>query len=63
MTPCITVSQAAARHGVTPRRIQALAEAGRIPGAIKKGPIWLLPDGFTVLPAPKRKHPMVKIKT
>lgn len=63
MMPDITIKQAAAVHGVTPRRIQALAEAGRIPGATKKGPIWLLPDDFTVLPPAKRKHPMAKIKT
>lgn len=58
----ITAREAADAHGVTPRRIQKLAGDGRIPGAAKKGPIWLVPEGFTVLPAPKRKHSMAKIK-
>lgn len=62
MKPDITVREAAARHGVIPRRIQQLIADGRIPGAYRKGPIWLLPDPFTVLAPPKRKHPMLKIK-
>lgn len=58
----LTAREAAAAHDVTPRRIQKLAEAGRIPGAEKKGPIWLVPEGFSVLPPPKRKRAMAKIK-
>lgn len=58
----LTAREAADAHGVTPRRIQALASVGRIPGAQKKGPIWLVPAGFTVLPPPERKRAMAKIK-
>ncbi|ATI15713.1 hypothetical protein [Bordetella phage vB_BbrM_PHB04] len=58
----LTAREAADVHGVTPRRIQRLAEDGRIPGAVKKGPIWLVPAGFSVLPPPKRKRALAKIK-
>jgi len=58
----LTVREAAAIHEVTPRRIQRLIEDDRIPGAVKKGPIWLVPAAFSVLPPPKRKRAMAKIK-
>lgn len=59
----ISVAEAARRHGVTPRRIQALCSQGRIPGAVRGiGGAWLLPDPFTLLPPPRRCRPMTKIK-
>lgn len=58
----LTVREAARRYDVTPRRIQKLIADRRIPGATRKGPIWLLPDDFSVLPPPKRRHAMAKIK-
>lgn len=40
----ITATDAAALLGVTPRRVQALCQQGRIRGARKLGRDWLLPD-------------------
>lgn len=58
----ISIRDAADAHGVTPRRIQTLAAAGRIPGATKVSGVWLIPAGFTVLPPPKRCRNLAKIK-
>ncbi len=41
----LTVRQAAERWGLHPTRIHALIHAGRIPGAIKPGHDWLIPEG------------------
>lgn len=57
----ISVADAAARHDVTPRRIQTLIAENRIPGARKIAGVWLLPADFTVLPPPKRSRKLVKI--
>jgi len=52
----ITVSEAAGKWGVSGRSITYHLVAGRIPGAVKKGNLWLIPCG-----APKpddgRKRP------
>lgn len=50
----LTCTQAAARHDVTPRRIQMLAQQGRIPGAKRHGNTWLIPDNFRVTQPPVR---------
>ncbi len=39
----ITVSEAAARWGISERRVEVLCKAGRIPGVVKEGKKWLLP--------------------
>jgi excisionase family DNA binding protein len=40
----LTTTQAAARLGITPRRVQALIALGRLfPGARKVGRDWLIP--------------------
>ncbi len=39
----ITLKEASILWGVTPRRINYYCSAGRIPGAEKKGTVWLIP--------------------
>lgn len=39
----MTLKEASEKWGVTPRRINYLCAAGRIPGAIKMATIWLIP--------------------
>ena len=39
----ITVRQTAEKWGVTPRQVQGLLKAGRIPGAIRPARDWLIP--------------------
>lgn len=41
----ITVSQAAERWGISTQRIRILLKGDRIPGAIKPGHDWLIPEG------------------
>lgn len=59
----ITAHEAAELHQVTPRRIQLLAATERIPGAKKFGGVWMIPEGFTVQPPPKRRRKPAKINT
>lgn len=58
----LTCAEAAKRHNVTARRIQRLAQDGRIPGAKMHGSVWIIPDKFRVLPPPKRDRKLEKIK-
>lgn len=58
----ITTAQAAKKAGVCTQRILALVAQHRIPGAKKHGPVWLIPDDFTVAPASIRSRRMDKIK-
>jgi len=51
----ISVREAAKAAGVSPRRIQQLVTAGRIPGAEKVAGVWLVPTGFTVAPGARRR--------
>lgn len=39
----MTLKQASEKWGVTPRQINYLCAAGRIPGAMKMATIWLIP--------------------
>lgn len=39
----ITLKQASEKWGITPRQINYLCAAGRIPGAMKMATIWLIP--------------------
>ena len=39
----MTLKEAAEKWGVTPRRVNYLWAAGRIPGAVKKASVWLIP--------------------
>ena len=49
----MTLKEASEKWGVTPRRINYLCAAGRIPGAIKMATIWLIPKDAQK-PADKR---------
>ena len=49
----MTLKEASEKWGVTPRRINSLCAAGRIPGAIKMATIWLIPKDAQK-PADKR---------
>lgn len=40
----LSVAQTAERWGITPRRIQILCGESRIPGAVKIGNQWAIPD-------------------
>ncbi len=40
----LSVAQTAERWGITPRRIQILCSESRIPGAVKIGNQWAIPD-------------------
>jgi len=50
----ITVSEAARRWGVTPRRVQMLCNEERIKGAMRFGPVWKIP-ATAVLPNARKK--------
>lgn len=39
----MTLKEASEKWGVTPRQINYLCAGGRIPGAVKKATIWLIP--------------------
>ena len=39
----MTLKEAAEKWGVTPRRVNYYCAAGRIPGAVKMGMVWLIP--------------------
>ncbi len=39
----ITLKQASEKWSITPRQINYLCAAGRIPGAMKMATIWLIP--------------------
>ena len=39
----MTLKEVAEKWGVTPRRVNYLCAAGRIPGAAKKASVWLIP--------------------
>lgn len=40
----LTVKEAGEKWGITGRMVTHYCVAGRIPGAIKKGNLWLVPD-------------------
>lgn len=39
----MTLKEASEKWGVTPRQINYLCASGRIPGAVKRATIWLIP--------------------
>ena len=41
----LTTSEAADIWGISRRRVTVLCATGRIPGAIQKGAMWLIPIG------------------
>lgn len=40
----MTTKEAAQKWGVTPRQVQLLCAKGRIPGVIRFGNAWVIPD-------------------
>ena len=46
----VTVREAAARLGVSERRVRKLARDGRVQGATKPGAEWLIPTPVEVIP-------------
>ena len=51
----MSISQAAEKWGITPRRIQVLCKQDRIPGAARIGYVWVIP-----LDAEKPKDARIK---
>jgi excisionase family DNA binding protein len=49
----LTVTEAARRLGVSPVWIRKLCQAGRVPGAVKAGQTWVIPD-LAAIPLPSR---------
>ena len=49
----ITVKEAAAKWGVTPRRVQGLCNEGKIKGTVRFGRAWMIPE-HAVLPGSDR---------
>ena len=47
----VTVKQAAARLGISARRLRRLASEGRVKGAAKIGQEWLIPTPVELVPA------------
>ena len=43
----MTLKEASNKWGVTPRRINYYCAADRIPGAVKMGTVWLIPQRFS----------------
>lgn len=43
MLEYLTGKEAGEKWGITPRMVNYYCSAGRIPGAIKKGNLWLIP--------------------
>jgi hypothetical protein len=41
----MTTKDAAKKWGLSMRRVQALCDRGQIPSAVKKGDVWLMPEG------------------
>jgi len=39
----LTAKEAGVKWGITPRMVNYHCTAGRIPGAVKKGDLWLIP--------------------
>ena len=56
----LTVKEAGELWGITARMVTIYCETGRIPGAFKKGNLWLIP-GNAVKPADHRKKPKTKM--
>lgn len=50
----MTLKEASEKWGISPRQINYLCSAGRIPGAIKMTTIWLVPQNAEK-PADKRR--------
>ena len=61
MKGLITVRSAAAKLGISPRRIQVLCAQGRMKGAKKLGRDWLIPSPPVVTPGSKWSPGKIKL--
>lgn len=52
----MSVTEAAAKWGISRRRVQVLCTAARIPGVLRVGKIWALPADAPK-PADRRRRP------
>lgn len=57
----ISIAEAAERLQVSKRRLQKLAQQGRIPGARQIAGVWILPDEFSIAPPPRRNRKLDKL--
>ncbi len=55
MNGYITVQEAAEKWGVTPRQVQILCKADRVPGATRLSRIWIIPENAEKPTNEKRK--------
>ena len=44
MMECIKISQIAEKWGISPRRVRVLCSEGKIPGVIRKGKLYMIPE-------------------
>ena len=51
----LSIRETAERWGISTRRIQILCSTGRVPGAVRIGYVWAIPDD-----APKPKDGRIK---
>jgi excisionase family DNA binding protein len=56
----LSTADAAARLGISQRRLQALLKEGRVKGAERVGRAWLIPDNPQVIGGSRGPEPMFK---
>ena len=54
----VSCAEAAKARGTTVRRIQQMCKRGEIPGAIKKGHSWMIPEKAVVKNRSEKKKPL-----
>lgn len=54
----VSCAEAAKARGTTVRRIQQMCKRGEIPGAIKKGHSWMIPENAVVMNRSEKKKPL-----
>ena len=59
----MTLKEASKKWGITPRQINYLCAAGRIPGAVKMATIWLVPKDAKKPEDGRRKENKTKISS
>jgi len=52
----LTAKEAGAKWGITARMVNYHCTTGRIPGAVKKGDLWLIPDYVSKPPDARYKN-------
>jgi len=60
MPKLITLKDAAQRNGISARWLQKLCQDDEVPGAIKAGPMWLVPAAFRRKPQKRGPKPKAK---